>query len=110
MNDDDRVIILEAVRSALSTNDAVIVIHGTDTLSVTGEFLHESLGDIAKPVVLTGAMRPFEFRDTDAFQNVTEALLACRFLDPGVFVVMHNRALRFPGPIKDRTRGTFVRE
>lgn len=109
LTDEDRRTILAAVRRALETDDAVIVVHGTDTLSVTGDFLHANLPQLDKPVVLTGAMRPFEFRDTDAFQNLTEALLACKLLRPGVYVVMHNQALRFPGVVKDRERRTFRR-
>lgn len=108
MTDADRAHILAAVRSALEGNDAVLVVHGTDTLSQTGELLCASLPDLDKPVVLTGAMRPFEFRDTDAYQNVTEALLACRLLSGGVYCVIHNQTLRFPGVVKDRARRTFV--
>jgi L-asparaginase len=83
------------------------VLHGTDTLSVTGDFIYGELGELDKPVVLTGAMRPYEFRDSDALQNVTEALLAVRLLDPGVYVVMHNRILRFPGVRKDKQTLNF---
>lgn len=109
MTDDDRRILLDAVRFALHDADAVLIVHGTDTLAVTGEFLHSQLPNLDKPVVLTGAMRPYEFRDTDAHQNLTESLLACRLVEPGVYVVMHNRALRFPGVIKDREARTFRR-
>jgi L-asparaginase len=55
-------------------------------------------------------MRPYEFRDSDAAQNVTEALLALRFVEPGVYVTMHNRVLRFPGVHKDAKQLTFVRQ
>ncbi|MEE8170525.1 MAG: asparaginase [Phycisphaerae bacterium] len=109
MTDDDRRQVLQSVREALATDDAVIVVHGTDTLAQTGEFLHAHLTDPPKPIVLTGAMRPFEFRDTDAHQNLTESLLACRLVSPGVYVVMHNQVLRFPGVVKDRRRNTFAR-
>ena len=61
-------------------------------------------------MVLTGAMRPYELRQTDSTQNLIEALLAVQILDPGVWCVMHNRALRFPGVVKDRRRMTFVSE
>ncbi len=108
MTDGDRDVILNAVRVALADQDAVLVVHGTDTLEVTGAHLHDHLVGLDKPVVLTGAMRPYEFRDTDASQNITEALLACRLLDPGVYVVMHNQVLRFPGVVKDRSRLTFI--
>ncbi len=109
MTDADRLLILEAVRTALPDSDAVLVLHGTDTLSITGELLHARLSGLDRPVVLSGAMRPFVFRDTDAYQNLTEALLACRLLAPGVYVVMHNQALRFPGVVKDRHFMTFTR-
>ena len=107
MTDDDRERILHAVRVALPTSDAVIVVHGTDTLSDTGDLLFRELSDLEQPVILTGAMRPYEFRDTDALQNVTEALLAARLLNPGVYVAMHNRVLSFPGVFKDRMVLTF---
>jgi L-asparaginase len=108
MTDADRRVILDAAREALARDEAVVVVHGTDTLTVTGEYLHANLPDLRRPVVLTGAMRPYEFRDTDAFQNVTESFLACRILPPGVYAVLHNQALRFPGVAKDRARMTFT--
>ena len=89
--------------------DAVIVLHGTDTLAHTGELLHRELAPHRVPVLLTGAMRPYEFRDTDAIQNVTEALLAARLVEPGVYAVMHNRVLRFPGVVKNTELLTFER-
>ena len=109
MTEADRETILAAVRAALPTEDAVLVIHGTDTLSLTGERLFAGLPNLDKPIVLTGAMRPYEFRDSDALQNVTEALLVCRVMPPGVYAVMHNQALKFPGVEKDRERMTFRR-
>jgi L-asparaginase len=105
----DRDEILRHVREAIASHDAVLVIHGTDTLSETGEHLKRSLADLQVPVVLTGALRPYEFRDSDALQNVTESLLAARLLPAGVYVVMHGRALAFPGPRKNRERRTFER-
>ena len=57
---------------------------------------------------MTGAMRPYVMRNTDALQNVTEALVAVQLVEPGVYVAMHNQVLRFPGVTKQRNRGTFV--
>ncbi len=105
----DRDEILARVRSAVAGHDAVIVIHGTDTLAETGEHLLAGLAGLSVPVILTGAMRPYEFRDTDALQNVTESLLAARLLSPGIYLVMHGRALQFPGVTKNRALRTFVR-
>jgi L-asparaginase len=105
----DRDQILAAVRQATADHDAVLVVHGTDTLAETGEHLRTELEELELPVILTGAFLPWEFRDTDALQNVTESLLAARLLGPGVYVVMHGRALAFPGVRKDRERRTFAR-
>jgi len=109
MTKDDRVRILQATQQALACSDAVMILHGTDTLVQTGELLHRELRDLFVPVILTGAMRPYEFRDTDALQNVIEALLAARLVSPGVYAVMHNRVLRFPGVRKDAERLTFTK-
>ena len=89
-------------------SDGVVVVHGTDRLADSGEAT-ESFGLPPGPIVFTGAMRPYELRSTDAMQNLTEALLAVRLLEPGVYVAMHNRILRFPGVIKDHDAGTFVK-
>jgi len=102
MTDADREHILTETRASADSSDAVIILHGTDTLAQTGELLHRELKPVRVPVILTGAMRPYEFRDTDAIQNVTEALLAARLVEPGVYAVMHNRVLRFPGVAKNR--------
>lgn len=107
ITDADRAMILEAVRRAVDGSDAIVVVHGTDTLEVTGEMLFREIGESRIPIVLTGAMRPYEFRDSDAAQNMTEAILACRLVEPGLFVAMHNRVLRFPGVVKDRAGLSF---
>lgn len=109
MTDADRALVLEAVERHLHDSDAILIVHGTDTLSKTGELLHASFPHLPIPIVFTGAMKPLQLRDTDAVQNVTEALLACRLVQPGVYVVMHNRVLRFPGVVKDRRQLTFTR-
>ncbi len=108
LTSEDLELIVATVAHQLRDHDGVIVVHGTDRLAETGILLHERLGTPTVPVVLTGAMRPYELRQSDATQNLTEALLAVQILEPGVWCVMHNRALRFPGVVKDRGRMTFV--
>ena len=107
MIDKDREIIADAVKRAIPLSDAIIILHGTDTLSQTGDYLYSHFGDLSLPVILTGAMRPYEFRDSDAKQNVIEALLAIKLVNPGIFVVMHNKVLPFPGIQKDGDSLTF---
>jgi L-asparaginase len=109
MTEHDRQRILRAAQQALPISDAIIILHGTDTMAETGELLNQELVDLQIPIILTGAMRPYKFRDTDALQNVTESLLAARIISPGVYVVMHNQVLRFPGVVKDRENLTFTK-
>jgi len=109
MTDADRQLIAATVKEAMTTCNGIVIAHGTDTLSITGEMLHRELPSPPVPVILTGAMRPYEFKDSDALQNVTEALLACRLAAPAVYVAMHNRLLRFPGVVKERKTLNFVK-
>lgn len=101
MNEEDRQKILDAVKTCIPQTDAILLLHGTDTLDQTGNCLYQFLENLEIPIVLTGAMRPFEFRDTDAIQNVTESLLAIRMLKAGIYAVMHNRVLPFPNVRKN---------
>ncbi len=92
------------------SHEGIVITHGTDRLQFTGEQLVRKLGSSPRvPIVLTGAMRPYELRTTDALQNLTEALLAVQLATPGVYVAMHNQVLRFPGVIKDTEAQRFVR-
>jgi L-asparaginase len=107
MTDADHDLIADTVGGLMDDHDGVIVVHGTDRLAKTGERMIERLEAIAIPVVLTGAMRPYALRNTDATQNLTEALIAVQLLSAGVYVSMHNRVLQFPGVVKDGLEGTF---
>lgn len=110
MSDEDHERIVTIAGVYADSHDGVVVTHGTDRLQFTGERLIERLGRAPKvPIVLTGAMRPYELRTTDALQNLTEALLAVQLVEPGVYVAMHNQVLRFPGVVKDRERQRFVK-
>lgn len=100
--------LLTGTREEPTDCSGIIILHGTDTLCETGEFLHEHIKDPTIPIILTGAMRPFEMKRSDALQNLNEAIFATGTLEPGIWVVAHGRAFQFPGPIKDRERGTFV--
>jgi L-asparaginase len=113
MTEADRRRIVDAARVAGAEDpaggaDGIVILHGTDTLAETGELLHRELRAATIPIVLTGALRPFEMKRSDALQNLTEALFATAVLQPGVYVVAHGRALGFPGVRKDRDSGTFV--
>ena len=105
----DHTLIAETAGRLAAATAGVVVVHGTDRLAQSGERIVELVGTPATPIVLTGAMRPYELRNTDAIQNLTEALIAVQLVAPGVYVAMHNQVLQFPGVTKDRERGTFVK-
>ena len=109
MTEDDHNFIAATAAKQASTHDGIVIVHGTDRLAKTGDRMIEKIKSPRVPIVLTGAMRPYEMRSTDALQNLTEALTAVQILQPGVYVVMHSQVLQFPGVEKDPTRGTFVK-
>ncbi|MBC7773247.1 MAG: asparaginase [Pyrinomonadaceae bacterium] len=109
MTDQDRSRILEAVVVAVTVSTGVVVLHGTDTLTLTGDLLAARIASPPVPVILTGAMRPYEMKRSDALQNLTESIFAAAILPPAIYCVAHGQALKFPGVTKDRARGTFVR-
>jgi len=109
MSPDDHTLIAQIATRLAEAHAGVVVVHGTDRLAVSGDRIVELVGTPAAPIVLTGAMKPWELRSSDALQNLTEALLAVQLLVPGVYVAMHNQVLRFPGVIKDAERRTFVK-
>jgi len=112
MTDPDHDLIAQTVEFYTRTHDGIVITHGTDRLAVTGERIYNRMkekGGPAVPIVLIGAMKPYAMRTTDAIQNLTEALLAVQLLKPGVYCVMHNAVLEFPGVEKDRDRGTFIK-
>jgi L-asparaginase len=112
LTDADRAEILRAARAALASDPAptaILILHGTDTLSTTGEMLLREMPGPPVPIILTGAMRPFLMTRSDGVQNLTESLFAAGAVPPGVWCVFHGKALQFPGVTKDRGKGTFVR-
>ncbi|MEM7246197.1 MAG: asparaginase domain-containing protein [Acidobacteriota bacterium] len=108
MTPGDHSLIAETSGAMAKAHDGVVICHGTDRLAETGETIVEQLGTPPVPIVLTGAMRPYVLRKSDALQNLTEALIVVQFIDPGIYAVLHDRVLKFPGVVKDPRRGTFV--
>ena len=64
-----------ALRDGLTRDDVagVVITHGTDTLEETAYLLH-CLVDVAKPVVLTAAMRPATSEQADGPRNLLDAV------------------------------------
>lgn len=51
-----------------------VVIHGTDTMAYTGSALSFLLGDLDRPVVVTGARAPLGEHDSDALANLRDSI------------------------------------
>lgn len=86
LDDADRTAIRAAVERVATRR--VLVTHGTDTMIETAGKL---AGIEGKTIVLTGALKPARFRDTDAVFNVAAAFVAVQVLTPGVWIVMNGR-------------------
>ncbi|MGC3995289.1 MAG: asparaginase domain-containing protein [Propionicimonas sp.] len=86
----------------------VVVTHGTDTMTVTAEYLlaHPDVPD-SLTVVLTGAMQPAVMRDSDAPFNLGGAVIAAQTLPPGIYLVMSGRVFRAGEVTKNRAEGRF---
>ncbi len=72
--------------------DGIVILHGTDTLEETAYFLHLTVHS-AKPVVLTGAMRPATALSADGPMNLYQAVQVAadaHSVGKGVLVVMEN--------------------
>jgi len=82
MDDADRATIRDAVMDSEITR--IIVTHGTDTMVETAQVLRDVPG---KTVVLTGALQPGRFADSDAPFNLGMAMAAVQTLSPGVYLV-----------------------
>jgi L-asparaginase len=107
MTEEDRELVLEAVRAKVS-DGPVVITHGTDTMVETGRLLKRRLPELRHPVVLTGAMTPLGFERSDGLQNLTESLFAARVLAPGVWIVMHGQVFDVDHARKDRELARFV--
>jgi L-asparaginase len=107
MDDQDRASILESIRTYSRLGNPIVVLHGTDTMDLTARFCYEKFKEINVPVVFTGAMKPLGFDDSDAAQNVIEAIFAARILDPGYYATFHGKLFKVPKFRKNKQRGTF---
>lgn len=91
------------------TDDRVIITHGTDTMTLTADYLQDHRGTVPdKTVVVTGALQPAAMRVTDAQVNLASALIAVQVLPAGVYIVMNGQVFPAGTVEKDREAGRFV--
>ena len=103
MTEDDRVRVLEQARSA--RHSRIVITHGTDTMTLTARALAMITN---KTIVLTGALAPARFSESDAAFNLGMAFAAAQIASPGVYITINGSVFRAEDVEKDRDRGCFV--
>ncbi|MEB0135931.1 asparaginase domain-containing protein [Actimicrobium sp. CCC2.4] len=103
MQDSDRLRILASCRASSQT--AIVIIHGTDTMRETAAVL--GAAGLLKVIVLTGAMIPYEIANSDALFNFGFACAVAQVLPPGVYVAMNGQFFNWDKVQKNRSAGVF---
>jgi L-asparaginase len=103
MDDRDREKILTHVTN--SSFKKILILHGTDTMTKSAKTLHPVKD---KTIILTGAMIPYAFKNSDALFNLGFALGALEIEKNGVFIAMNGRLFGANMVKKDKNRGVFV--
>ena len=85
MTIDDRKILASIVME--SKDDTFVIIHGTDTIHITAEFLSEIFED--RKIILVGSMKPFEIDSIEASLNLGMAIGYAKAVSEfGVYICM----------------------
>ena len=86
--------------------DKIIIVHGTDTIDVTANYLNKKISN--KKIVLTGAMLPFSINPTEATANLMSGygfLLNCK--RNNIYISMHGLVKKFNKIKKNKKLGVF---
>jgi L-asparaginase len=100
----DRDLIASAAREAGESR--IVITHGTDTMTETARVLAATVPD--KTLVLTGALSPARFAETDANFNLGMAFATAQVAPPGVYIAMSGQVFDGLKVRKDREAGKFV--
>ena len=102
ITDEDREMIYQHVAAEPCAH--ILITHGTDTMIDTAQRL-EAIKD--KTIVLTGAMQPARFRNTDAIFNIGYAIAAAQHLPQGVYLAMNGQIFTSDAVRKNRSAAQF---
>ena len=95
--------ILESCRHAVE--ERIVITHGTDTMTETADVLGKA--GLGKTIVMTGAMVPYVFNNSDAVFNLGCALMAVQLVPVGVYIAMNGRLFAWDHVRKNRELGVF---
>lgn len=102
LTDEDRVLIHDTITAR--DERYVLITHGTDSMVKTALLLSD-IPD--KTIVLTGALNPARFQDSDAIFNIGCAIGAVQSKEPGAWVAMSGKVWDPHGVRKNRGRNRF---
>ncbi len=89
-----------------SKEDTFILVHGTDTMHITAEFLSEVFDD--RKIILVGAMKPFEIDKIESSLNIGMAIGFAKAIDKfGVYICMNGYVEPWEKLEKNRVKGKF---
>ena len=97
----------ELLAQTISQSDEhlIVVLHGTDTMDLSAQYISESGFD--KVIVFTGAMVPFSIDTIEATANLSMAIGYARNASNGVYIVMQGVCGLYDKVIKNRELGKF---
>ena len=102
-----RELLWRTCKDAVQTN--ILITHGTDTMIDTAAYLAKKEPQLQKRIVLTGALLPATFKNSDAEFNVGVAIGALQCLaQSGVFVSMSGRVHPWNQAMRDNATGKFI--
>jgi len=105
MTNHDRLELLSTIHQA--NYQYIIIVHGTDTMDVTAEYLAES--KLEKTIVITGAMVPYSIDPTEATANLASAYGYIHALEKnGVFIAMNGVMGSYEKVKKNREKSKFT--
>ncbi|MEA1982871.1 MAG: asparaginase domain-containing protein [Campylobacterota bacterium] len=104
MDASDRSLLANIIKE--STEKNFIIIHGTDTMALSAEFLDEVFDD--KLIILTGAMKPFEIDKVEASVNLGMALGFIKAKSTnGIYICMSGYIESHERLVKNKMKGKF---
>lgn len=103
ITDDDRQQLVALIQA--QPVNKIIITHGTDTMVETAAYLKKHINN--KLIVITGAMRPEQFSNSDAPINMGCAIAAASLLESGVYIVMHGIVKPFDKIKRDMETGQY---
>lgn len=96
----------QLIRATVEASDAshILITHGTDSMVETATVLRDQEN---KTIVLTGALNPARFRDSDAVFNIGCAVGAVQCLPAGVYIAMNGKVWDPEHVRKNRRQNRF---